>query len=215
MSLRDSWKQDHMKEQILNVNLKYELSEEGEFYAGNRGDRSRPFVSGMAAEWHRKICPSGVTLQCGLPVQHHVTLQLNTALPWEGVAWDGRSDPLNEKSHLSAIFRLDVSPVVYRFISNTMYPTKTNVLTCVCLYMCKHTHTHRYAHACQTGERYIISSAMAVPYWWFLCIVGQSIAANLRYTKLTMTYANPTQGKHPWESTVITIVSKVKLWPCW
>lgn len=39
-----------MKGQILNVNLKYELSEEGEFYAGNRGDRSRPFVSGMAAE---------------------------------------------------------------------------------------------------------------------------------------------------------------------
>lgn len=28
----------------------YELSEEGEFYAGNRGDGSHSFVSGMAAE---------------------------------------------------------------------------------------------------------------------------------------------------------------------
>lgn len=39
-----------MKGQTLNVNLKYELSGEGEFYAGNRGDGSRPFVPGMAAE---------------------------------------------------------------------------------------------------------------------------------------------------------------------
>lgn len=34
-----------MKGQILNVNLKYELPEEGEFYAGNRADGSSPFVS--------------------------------------------------------------------------------------------------------------------------------------------------------------------------
>lgn len=39
-----------MKGQTLKVNLEYELSGEGEFYAGNHGDGSRPFVPGMAAE---------------------------------------------------------------------------------------------------------------------------------------------------------------------
>lgn len=172
MSLRDSWKQDHMKGP-------YELSEEGEFYAGNRGDGSHSFVSGMAAEWHRKICPSGVALQCGLPVQYHVTLQLNTALPWEGVAWDGRSDPLNEKSHLSAIFRLDVSPVVYRFILNTTYPTKTNVLTCVCLYMCKHTHTRTDMHTHAKQESITLSHQQ------WLCRTDDFFALLVRVSLLT------------------------------
>lgn len=58
-----------MKGQILNVNLKYEPSGEGEVRAGKYKDGS---ICSRPGGWMtEEVCPSGVMLWCGLTTPCH------------------------------------------------------------------------------------------------------------------------------------------------